>query len=205
MSANRYSYVESKNWSYSFQQTNKHPKIAWILRRVLEIKEIYYHSNSTYKPISYCCCEKLVNNKHQSIVYNLKTLSKGTKMICKGNRRTNDLLRIEPQILKEARTWRENSHGRDRLQRRDSASIDNRNSKMFKISEKVLIFISRAMESWRIELSVAEQTLAEVQIQRVIFLERLICASIICYRNDTTKWYTAGIKGSYRFTSCSCY
>ena len=41
--------------------------------------------------------------------------------------------------------------------------------KVYKISNKVIIFIKEAMKNWKIELTAGEKSLAEVKIQREIF------------------------------------
>ena len=40
---------------------------------------------------------------------------------------------------------------------------------MYKISDKITNLISKAMENWRVELTVGGQTLPEVKLQRGIF------------------------------------
>ena len=40
---------------------------------------------------------------------------------------------------------------------------------MYKISNKVIKFITNATENWKLELTVGEQTLEEVKFQRGIF------------------------------------
>ena len=52
--------------------------------------------------------------------------------------------------------------------------------KMYKISNKVINFITRVMENWKVELAAREQTLAEVKIQR----GRLTLAAAIYYNKD---------------------
>ena len=43
--------------------------------------------------------------------------------------------------------------------------------KMYKIPNQVIQFIKNTMQTWRVELTVGEQRLAEVKIQRGIFQE----------------------------------
>ena len=55
--------------------------------------------------------------------------------------------------------------------------------KMNKISDKIINFILNSMENWRVEFIARGETLAEVKIQKGIFLDY---ATAIYYSNDTT-------------------
>ena len=41
--------------------------------------------------------------------------------------------------------------------------------KMYKISDKIINFLAKAMKNWKVELSAGKQTLTNVKIQRGIF------------------------------------
>ena len=56
---------------------------------------------------------------------------------------------------------------------------------MFTISDKVINYITREMENWKVELTAGRQTHVEAKIKRSIFSRRLILAT--CYSNDDTE------------------
>ena len=60
--------------------------------------------------------------------------------------------------------------------------------KMYKISNKIVNFIEKAMENWRVQLKPGKQSLAEVKIQRGIFQE--VITTNVYYSNDATQSYT---------------
>ena len=95
------------------------------------------------------------------------------KGCCKGRKGTNDLLYIDQHILKEAKRRKKNV---------TIAWIDNKKAydmvlqtwmikclKMYKISNKVLNFIMKVIKNCKVELTVGEQTLAEVKLWIGIF------------------------------------
>ena len=63
--------------------------------------------------------------------------------------------------------------------RYDPTNLDDRMYQMIKISYKVINFVMKAMENWKVGLTVGLKTLAKVKIQRSIFqgdsLLPLIC------------------------------
>ena len=68
--------------------------------------------------------------------------------------------------------------------------------KMFKISDKVIKFVEKAVETWRVELTTGRRSWAEVNIQRYIFQEdslsplSLIIAMMLL--NHILRKFTAG-------------
>ena len=68
-----------------------------------------------------------------------------------------------------------------------SAHLYNRISENVQKSVKVIKFITKAMKIWLVELTMGEQTLAEVKIRRGIFLEKSLFAATICKNNDVTQ------------------
>ena len=57
---------------------------------------------------------------------------------------------------------------------------------MYKISDKIISFITKAMENWRAELRVRGQIPAVLKIQRGIFEENALTTAIN-YSNDVTQ------------------
>ena len=95
------------------------------------------------------------------------------KVCCKGSRGTAELLYIDQHSLNKSKTRRNNLA---------MAWIDNKKAydmvpqswilhchKMFKISHKVINFIEKTMQTWRVELTAGGRSIAEVKIQRGIF------------------------------------
>ena len=58
--------------------------------------------------------------------------------------------------------------------------------KMFKISDKIINFLTKALENWRIKLTAAEQILAEIKLQKGILKENAY-GTAICYSNGTAQ------------------
>ena len=97
-----------------------------------------------------------------------------TKWIPQGTRRTNGQIYLDQHILKEDKTkWKNVA----------MAWIDNKKAydmvlqtclKMQKISNKIVNFIMNSTENWRKKLTTRELTLAEIKIQRGIFLGDLL-------------------------------
>ena len=59
---------------------------------------------------------------------------------------------------------------------------------MYKISDKFINFITKAIENRKVKLAVGGQTLAEVKVQRHP-PKILIITTIIWYSNDATQLY----------------
>ena len=70
--------------------------------------------------------------------------------------------------------------------------------KMYKISDKIINFITKVMESWRVKLIVRTQTLEEVKIQRGLFLGDLLLQLLFVICNDATQLHTQ-YTGDYKF------
>ena len=110
-----------------------------------------------------------------------------------GARETDDQLYIEEFIHKEVKVRRKKQlwHGFTTKKRLVVWSRKLGCLKIFKISDKIINFITKAMESWKVEFAAVGKTLADVKIQRGIFLRlKLTLTTTICYRNGATKLCT---------------
>ena len=58
---------------------------------------------------------------------------------------------------------------------------------MYKISNKVISFITNDIDNWKLELTAAVQTLAEVIIQRGFLPGGLVITTDIRYNHDATQ------------------
>ena len=61
---------------------------------------------------------------------------------------------------------------------------------MYRISDEVINFIEKTMETWRVELTTGGKSLAEAKIQRGIFQGDALLTLHICNSNDATQPYT---------------
>ena len=95
------------------------------------------------------------------------------KGCCKGSRGTRELFYIDQRILNESQTCRKNL---------TMAWINYKKAydivlqswiikclKMYKISDEVINFIGKTMQTWRVDLTASGKSLAQVKIQRGIF------------------------------------
>ncbi len=123
-----------------------------------------------YRPITYLPYVENLNctNKKRNMLLACMpwTISEG---FLKGKRGTDDLLNIVQHILNKVKRRRKNVA---------ITSIYNKNSlwtwkieflKMLKICHKGINIITKAMESWTVELAVEGKTLTEIKIQRCDF------------------------------------
>ena len=62
--------------------------------------------------------------------------------------------------------------------------------KMYKLSDNVIKFITKAMEGWKVELTAGGQALAEVKNTKRHLPRRLLITTTICYRNNASQPYT---------------
>ena len=120
----------------------------------------------------------------------------------KGSRGTAELLYLDKHILDESKTggknlamaWIDYKKAYDMV---PHSWIIN-SLKMYKISDEVINFIDKAMETWRVELTAGGRKLAEAKIQRGIFqgdaLSPLLFIIAMMPLNHILRKCTAGYK-----------
>ena len=73
--------------------------------------------------------------------------------------------------------------------------------KMYKISDKVINFITKAMKNWKIELTAGGQSLAEVNIQRGIFQGDSLSPLLFVIAMMPLNYILRKCTGGYKFTN----
>ena len=135
-------------------------------------------AQNNYRPIMFLpMIWKILTAQISEEIYDLLTsrrlFPEEQKGCRKRSRDTGELLYIDPHILNESKTKRKNLA---------MAWIDYKKAfymvpqtwiinclKMCKISDEVINFIEKTIKTWRVVLTTRGKSLAEVQIQRVIF------------------------------------